>query len=259
MNNISISDSLVEKIRKLLALSSNLNDSKEQAELAMKKAVELATQSGINLATIQVFENKKSEDPIIKGEEISLGKRKSVCQKYIAWLLQNHFHVKVIYEGGRYTGNSLILIGLKKDIEVATYIQGYLNQEFMRLWHQYRKANPAVQTSQRNSYLWGLYEGLTTKLKNQESETESETFSTMESNQGVETTTKIKECYAVTKVSHKKRLEKSLEDFYPRLHTISRSYTNYNHSESARESGFNAGKNISLRKGINAGCGGRLT
>jgi hypothetical protein len=253
-----INDSLVEKIRKLLALGSNLNDSAEQAELAMKKAKELAIQNDIDLATIQVFENKKSEQPIVKGEDINLGKRESVCQKFIYWILQHHFNVKVITGGGRYFGKHLTLIGTTRDIQIATYVNSFLNQEFMRLWHQYRDENYDAQTKDRNSYFWGLYNGLDSKLEEQVKSTESSSFSSMVAERGAQAAEQVKNCYALTVTSNKERLDKALGEFYPRLRKASRSYYNGHHSASARESGFAAGRNINLRMGIGGGNGSAL-
>jgi hypothetical protein len=253
-----INDSLVEKIRKLLALGSALNDSPEQAELAMRKAKQLAIENDIDLASIQVFENKKSDEPIVKGEGINLGKRESVCQKFIYWVLQNHFNVKVITNGGRYYGKQLTLIGKTKDIQIATYINTYLNQEFMSLWHKYRASHYEAQTKDRNSYFWGLYNGLDSKLKEQSKTTESASFSSIVAARGSQAASQVQNCYALTVVSNKKRLEDAMNDFYPRLRSRSRSSGNGHHSESARESGFAAGRNISLRMGIGGGNGGRL-
>jgi hypothetical protein len=64
--NEHISNDLVEKIRKLLALGSALNDSREQAEMAIKKAKELAVQNDIDIAFIQVFESKNQMNPSLK-------------------------------------------------------------------------------------------------------------------------------------------------------------------------------------------------
>ena len=254
-----INDSLVEKIRKLLALGSALNDSPAQAELAMQKAKQLAIENDIDLASIQVFENKKSDEPIVKGDEINLGKRESVCQKFIYWLLQKHFNVKVITGGGRYYGKMLTLIGKTKDIQIATYINTFLNQEFMNLWHKYRETHYEAQTKDRNSYFWGLYNGLDSKLKEQSKTTESASFSSIVAARGSQAAAQVQNCYALAVTSHKERLEDALNEFYPRLRKASRrSYSNGHHSESARESGFAAGRNISLRMGIGGGNGGRL-
>lgn len=253
----TVSDSIVEKIRKLLALASELNDSKEQAEEALKKAKALAVQHEVDIAAIAVFEAKKSEEPIEKDENISLGKRQSVCQKFISWLLQSHFKVKIVYSGGRYFGKTMVLIGKRSDIEIATYVNNFLNAEFMRLWHQYRKANPFSKTNDRNSFFWGLHEGLAAKLEESNKETKEEAFSNLSQTHTSEQVEQVKSCFALTVTTDKERLADAVKSFYGKLrHTTTR--VSYGHSGEAREAGRSAGSKISLRQGLGAGNGGIL-
>lgn len=257
----TISDSLVEKIRKLLALASELNDSKEQAELAMQKARTLAVQHDIDLAAIQVFDNKKSEEPMEKSDEISLGGRKSVCQKFICWLLQNHFKVKIIYTTGYDASwnrvQKIVFIGKKSDIEIATYVNQYLNNEFMRLWRNYAKWSNA-KVDQRNSFIWGLYSGLSDKLTAAEKTAKEDGFTTLAQTKTVEEVEKVKECMALTVTSHQQRLEEAVDTFFPRARSV-RTRTAYAHSQTARSAGYSQGQKISLRRGLGSGGGGQLT
>lgn len=254
--NSNVSNSVVEKIRKLLALASNLNDSKEQAEMAMKKAKELATAHEVDLACIQVFENKKSEEPIERGD-ISLGKRQSVCQKFISWLLQNHFNVRIIYTGGRYFGKQMVLVGKKSDIEIATYVNGFLNEEFMRLWQKYHRATDDSQVKDRNSYFWGLYNGLSDKLKEGAEAAKKTAFDTMAQSRSVDDIEKVKNCMAMTIVTDKERIDDAVGKMFGRLRR-GRTYTRGSHNGSARDAGYNAGKKINLNRGLGAGGGGQI-
>ena len=251
-----ISNDLVNKIRKLLALSEN-NDSQAQAEAALQKAKELAIRHDIDIASIQVFESKKESEPIVKSEGINLGKRKSVCQHFVSWILQNHFKVKIIYSGGRYFGQTFTIIGKTSDIQIATYIQGFLNSEMMKLWHDYKDKNNAP-CAHRNSWLWGFYNGLTKKLENQEKESENNCFQEMELCKGKETVEQTKSCYALAKIDHKEQLEKKMEEFYPHLRKASRSSTSHHHSGEARQAGFSAGQNVNLRPAISSGNQGQI-
>ncbi len=255
MNN-TIPDNLVEKIRKLLALGTS--DNANEAELAMQRAKALAIQHDIDLASIQVFENKKSEAPIVKSEALNLGQRKAVCQKFISWILQDYFKVKIIYHGCRAHGYILIFVGRTTDIQIATYIQGFLKQEFMRLWHNYREQNPTVQTKDRNSFFYGLYKGLDAKLSEQEKQTEKEVFVGMRFTEGTEKTEQIQSCYALAKVNFKEELDKKLSEFYPKLGKAAPHARLNNNNESARQAGFKQGQNINLRMGLAQGNGGQL-
>jgi len=253
----TVSDSVVEKIRKLLALASDLNDSKEQAEMAMKKAKELATSYQVDLACIQVFENKKNEEEIEKSEEISLGKRKSVCQKFITSILQQHFNVKVIYFGGRRSGQDIVFVGKRSDIEIATYVQSFLNQEFMRLWQRYHKTTPYSQVKDRNSFFWGLYNGLSDKLKQGEEEAKTSAFDSLATKRSATEVEQVKSCMALTLVNDTERLKDAVKNMFGRLRTV-RYYTRSTHNGSAREAGYNQGKQISLNRGIGNGSGGQI-
>ncbi len=256
--NSVVSDSIVEKIRKLLALASNLNDSKEQAELAMQKAKALAVQHDVELAAIQVFENKKSEEPIVEGEALSLGKRKSVCQTFITRILQTHFKVKVLYSGGRWSGQQLILIGTKSDISIAAYVNQFLNSEFMRLWQRFHKTYQNSQVKDRNSYFWGLSEGFQSKLEEGAKNSQQDAFTTMSQSHTTEQVDQVKNQYALTVTTHQERLDEALGKMYPKLRTI-RSYTRHSHSGEARQAGFSAGRNINVSRGIGNGNGGFIS
>jgi hypothetical protein len=252
-----IDNALVEKIRKLLALADkDSNDSMAQAEMALKKATELAILHNIDLATIQIHENKKSNEEITK-DEVNLGARKSICQKFVSSILLNHFNVKIINTGNRTQGQSMVILGLPKDIQIATYVHSFLTTEFMRLWHKYRKENSYIQTSDRNSYFWGLYSGLDTKLTEQREATEKNAFSEMDKTEGWEVTTKIQSCYALAKVDHSANLNKAVQKFFPRV-TKAKSYVRHVHSPGAQIAGFFDGQKIDIRPAVNGSTSSNL-
>ena len=249
-----VPDSVVEKIRKLLALASELNDSKEQAELAMQKAKALAVSYAVDLCAIKVFENKKSEEVIDKGE-INLGKRESIAQSFINKILSNHFRVKILKGGSRYSGMSLILIGTKSDIEIATYVNNFLNSEYMRLWHRYLKMYQNAQGKDRNSYFWGLTEGLQSKLTEAQKKSETDAFETLSQKHTTEQVNEVKNQFALTVTSHEEKLDEKMHEFFPRIRTIRRYTRGGHHSGAAREAGFSAGQKIALNRGIGNGGG----
>ena len=123
------------------------------------------------------------------------------------------------------------------------------------MWHQYRNNNAESQTKDRNSYFWGLHGGLKSKLAESETETKLEAFEVLSQTRTADEVNQVKNCMALTVTTDKERLAEKLGEFYPSLRTV-RSYSRHQHSESARESGFTAGKNISLRRGISGGKGG---
>src|SRR5271165_4100986 len=166
MNNPTI-----EKIKKLIKLSASTNE--HEAELALMKAKELATEAGIDLA----MDSLKNDEETIKEEfikqEFNAGKRHSVCQTVVSNILQNHFNVDLVYSGSRWRGRVIHFIGRKSEVELAIYVNQYLTAEFMRRWHKYKDSNN-LNTKERNSYLWGLYEGLSAKLNESKKKAETD-------------------------------------------------------------------------------------
>lgn len=247
MNDISnISDSIVEKIRKLLAL--NLSNNEHESSLALQKAKKLAAEYDIDLSLIEIFTKVKKNEPIIKNNGISLGNRKSITQRYVSWLLQNHFGVKVIYSGNRSGGMTMVLIGTKDKISIAEYVQGFLNQEFMNLWHNYYK-NSGCRLDARNSYLQGLYDGLSEKLANEQKQVEHEKLSNQ--------TPEVQNQFALMVVSEKDRLKDAVNSFYPNLGRAA-NYQSKSYVHNAILDGKIAGAKIQIRRSIGNNCVGAI-
>ena len=239
--NNTVDENLVNKIRKLLALG-NVNTNQNEAELALMKAKQLAVEYEIDLSTIKIFDEKVKPEPIVKGEAISNGSRMPVCQKFVTWILTEHFNVKVIYSGSRAWGRSMTFIGKKIDIEMATFVNSFLNEEFMRLWHKYQSQNN-LRASVRNSYIYGLYQGLNEKLKQAKKSAEDNKFSSMTNAESVRGN------YQLMVVNDKKRLEDAVEDFYPRLRKLSVSVGRAFRSDIIGD-GQKQGRNISINRPI---------
>ncbi len=244
----TIPNSLIDKIKKLLALSNSSNE--HEATLALTKAKELATQYDLDLATIKVVSEKPKDEPIEKGNAICLGHRKPISQRYISCLLREFFNVRVVYFGGRYSGFEMILVGRRKDIEIAHYVQEFLSREFMTRWHQFRSLHPEIQTKDRGSYLYGLYIGLKTKLRGAQQKTENQHFTALQASRQPNEIENIKTCYALAKIDHQQNLEKKLREFYPNLRK-SRTYL-YSGTDNidAHKQGIQDGKQINLVKAV---------
>jgi hypothetical protein len=117
--------------------------------------------------------------------------------------------------------------------------------------------NVLAKTKDRNSFFWGVYNGLCSKLAEQETQTEQEAFGAIKETEGEQRTEEVKNCYALAKVNFKEELDKKLNEFYPRLGKATNARLN-NDNGHAREAGFKSGRNINLRMGLNQGNGGQL-
>ena len=251
--NSNISDVVVDKIRKLLALAQN-NDNECQAEAALLKAQELAIRSEIDLATIEVFQDKKAEEEIVKGDNISLnGAREMVCQKFIYWILQSHFKVRIIRSGGRAWGRYITFLGTKTDIQIATYVNSFLQNEFMRLWHNYRKENPSVKTTHRNCYWMGVYHGLDKKLESQKTKVQEDIFDSMSLMKTGEEVSKVRSCYALAVRSQEDKLAKAMAALYPHLKKSTTYRLGGHQDKEISDDGFGDGQRINIHNPIGNG------
>ena len=239
-----MNDTLISKIKKLLELGTSSNP--HEAELALMKARELALRENIDLAAIELFKDTKAE-PIDKNE-VSSGNRFSVCQKFCNWILVNHFNVRVILTGSRYSGRSITLVGKKTDLEIAKYVNGFLNQEFMRLWHKYR-AETNVRTQERGSFLYGCYRGLDEKLLETKRAAEQDELGKVAAKMDKQIE-EVKSKYALMVISQGDRLKEATNKFFPKL-THSRTTIRVG-SSSSLEAGRIVGRNISLNRAISS-------
>jgi len=241
INTNIVPDELVSKVRKLLSLSKS--DNPNEAELAMSKAKKLAVEYDLDLSSIDIHDKQKPE-PIVKGDSIQLGKREPTCGKYIQWILTTHFNVRIIRSGGRYFGRSMTFIGRKQDIELSKYVWDFLNAELPRLWHRYYAQNPEVGIQGKQSFLFGCYQGINSKLTETKKTTEEERFNSIPSLEELE---KVKNNYSLMVVSHKNQLENAVMDYYPNLRKATNIRINLN-CDNARSEGFKVGKNVNLNK-----------
>lgn len=238
MDNTIVSDSVLEKIKKLLQLATS--DNLAEKELAMVKAQRLAAEHSVDLSLIKIFDKTVKSAPIEKKDDLSLGKRKCIAQKYVNNILQNHFNLKILYSGSRYSGMNLILIGTKENIDLGTYLNGFLNETFMNLWRDYfKKSNCPL--NHRGSFLSGVESGLSEKLTNEQKQVIEEKMVSQPEN--------IKQEFGLMVISEKERLKKAVSDFYPRLGK-SYSYSGGSYSSDAISKGREAGQSISIRRGI---------
>lgn len=246
MNN-TISDSVVEKIRKCLALATSNNE--HEAQLAMTKAQKIAAEHNVDIALIQIFDKTIKQAPIEKKEGISLGNRKSITQHFVSWILQDHFGVKVIYSGSRAMGRQLILIGTKDNIAMAEYVQVFLNEKFMSLWRDYfKKTNCPL--NHRNSYLMGLHRGLDAKLQTSNKEVITDKL--------IAQSEDTRNQFALMVVNEKERLQEAVSNFFPRLGRATSNQSRGGYHSDVINQGYAAGQSITINRAIGNNCSAQI-
>jgi len=151
---------LLEKVRKLLALSESTNE--HEALLAMRKARTM-------------LEQHQLPHPGERSSEycslvINLGSRKfSSHHRAIASLLKEHFQVEVVL-ASTYDATTcdsckcLDLIGRPGQVKVAEYIFHFLENRLEQLWKHQRQLKPVGGRTSRNSYRLGVLKGFREKL-----------------------------------------------------------------------------------------------
>ena len=200
-----MNDALIQKLKKLLALAGN-NPSQQEAEAALSKAQALAIENGIDLALIGSNEQEEN----VTREDMEFGKRLPTVNNYITNVLTKFFNVRIITSGGRYGGRKLIFIGKQSDINTAKYVYTWLSDTMVNCWHNYYNVNSStVSISHKQSYLFGFYNGLVSKLDANKVSVEKEKLKTVDEQNK----------YSIVVVNLQKKIQSFIEDEFPKLRT----------------------------------------
>lgn len=154
---------LLEKVRKLLALSESANE--HEALLAMRKARELLDQHRLPMP------GERSEYCSLV---INLGQRRVLSHhRAIASLLMDHFQVEVVLASTYNAATCenckcLDLIGRPGQVKVAEYIFHFLENRLKNLWENQRRLRPGGGRTGGNSYRLGVLKGFREKLAGEE-------------------------------------------------------------------------------------------
>ena len=228
-----MNDALIQKLKKLLALAGN-NPSQQEAEAALSKAQALAIENGIDLALIGSNEQEEN----VTREDMEFGKRLPTVNNYITNVLTKFFNVRIITSGGRYGGRKLIFIGKQSDINTAKYVYTWLSDTMVNCWHNYYNVNSnTVSISHKQSYLFGFYNGLVSKLDANKVSVEKEKLKTVDEQNK----------YSIVVVNLQKKIQSFIEDEFPKLRTGATKRISMNKDSYSR--GLTDGINCNIAKG----------
>jgi len=155
---------IIEKIQKLISLSDSPNEN--EAKSAMAKAQELMLKHNIDMRSV------KDHDAVYGAEVSDTFKREPANSKYVNSILSQFFFIEVV-KSKRGSGSYFNYIGEKKNIDTAMHMRNFLTATFDRLWKEYKKEHNATQAS-KGSFMYGLFEGFTAKLKEQRAAAENQ-------------------------------------------------------------------------------------
>ena len=162
---------MIDKIRKMLALSTSANQG--EAENALAMAQQLMVKHNITMQQLVNQPTKEYENLSYGGE----GGKAAVERKYILPILQKYFFVKAMNIQQRGNAN-FFLIGTKENVEIAKYVYDYLKVVFYVLFKLYaleqKKNGIANTTIYKQSFYAGLRNGLMDKLAKERTSVENE-------------------------------------------------------------------------------------
>ncbi len=156
---------IIEKIQKLLSLATSSNEN--EAKLASAKANELLLRYNISLADIRV------EDRDYNVEEITQFSRRSIVTKFVYPLLTKYFFIKIVSTKMGKRSYKISFIAEKSNLEIAKYMDEFLQKAFKRNWEKYSKSYN-LDSSYKQSYYLGFYHGICQQLEATKSKVEQE-------------------------------------------------------------------------------------
>lgn len=245
-------DPIVEKIRKLLRIDEDRGATEAEVTAAIAMATKLAHRHNIDLASIDAAEITATGEPIV--DEVFRPQRSGggfvedklpVANKYLVWLLQSFFAVRVV-EGTTWVESelrnapSLNIIGRRTNVQIAIYVYGFLYNEFQRRWRAYKQKENAPMAA-RGTFYNGMYQALRKKLD----ETMGETM--LEKQQEIVAPTGTS--MAMVLRTEEEKVEAAMKEAHPRLVYVKRSVPDV-HDYSSLYAGREAGAQININPAL---------
>ncbi len=235
---------LLGKLKKLLNLSKSANI--HEAELALQKATAMAAEAGIDLAMVSAKADSEAEKLEMVQDTAFSGKRLPSLQKYASWLLNKHFNVHVIYSGGRYFGRTVNILGDKRDVEFAKFVNEFVQDDMQRRWEYYKKSN-GLTVRMKDTFMYNLWRGLDSKLTEAKAAAETAKFNAMPQEQVADT----KARYGIVISDKKAAVQQFVTKTYPRLSSVKTRVNNFSNSTVATD-GYSVGRSMNISRPI--GC-----
>lgn len=154
-------DSILEKVRALLRLSKS--DNPHEAQLAMQRAMEIATRHCIDLESVADEAGIK-----LHGRKCSIPLRLAREYKEALNTVNTFFNVSITVLSRR---GQILIVGTEQDIELAEYLITYLVRSCRQCLEKYRVSERAARRkttgSKIASYIDGFFTGIYVVLRDQ--------------------------------------------------------------------------------------------
>lgn len=164
-----MSEDILKKVKKLLALASSCNE--HEAKSAAAKAQALMVRHNLSMQSLGKLSDYINEGT---GDGMSKISRES---SYIMSILTQHFFVRCYYDnqfvgytrtGKRRYVKTPRIVGTAENVTVAQYVYEFLSATYARLWKEYAKEHGNKSMTARNSFAYGLTEGIKITLRESE-------------------------------------------------------------------------------------------
>lgn len=239
---------IIEKIQKLLALANSSNEN--EAKIASQKAQALLIKYNISLSEVEMINQEYINKTTASQAFVK------PHQKYIHSILNSYFFVSIvssrIYSGHTIDGRrkfkyDIKFGGTKENIEIATYVNNFLENCFISSWNAYKKEN-GLSEKHRNTYMLGLYRGIVENLEKSKEQAKNEYAKQQVQSQNqtdayalaLKNFDLITSCNEITK--------KAFPDTNIKTKTANIGVSDKDHLDN----GYDDGKKVAIRKGLNS-------
>ncbi len=234
-----VDDSVLQKLQKILSRADTSRGATEaEAQAAMAAAQRLAIQHNLDLAGVMASGPVDATTPRLETDKTQLrapNKHRPYSEP-IAHVLIECFDVRVIWVGAA----DAVVIGEKTDVQLATYVWGWLQGVFPRLFRQYCDDNglPFLTGVVRRSYYVGLGQGIRENNRRQRAEAKADA--------------RTGQSFALVLVKKDEVVQARVAQEFPQLRSIPNRARSVNHE--ALGSGRAEGRKIKLNAGIGGGA-----
>lgn len=249
-----MNESTLDKLRKLLSMSKTGAYNENEAQIALQKAMQIATQAGIDLAYLAATDTTSvQEKEEMAKEAVEFGQRLPVMQKYAGWIISNCFKVRVIYSGSRYTGRRIYILGERSEVEFAKFAHDFIIEDMDRRWSYYKRSKD-LSTRYKGTWCYNCYLGLKSILEEAKQKEETTRFAAMPESLREDVAGK----YQMILSDSTKRVDDFVKTQFSSLRKGAAVRTT-NYGGSVASDGFATGRTMRINRPLNGGgCGGQL-
>jgi len=163
--DINNKSDIVEKFRKVFALTTSSNEGEAQA--AMLMAQKMMVEYNLSMSDVSMGEINKKE---VINESISQSSRSAWWHQHLASIIADNFKCGIYIHRSRSNGiTNIKYIGLKNDVEIAKQVYLYAVEAISFSYKKYIRENSYRDNKQgiKNQYIYGYLEGLKAKFAEQ--------------------------------------------------------------------------------------------